>query len=46
MESVISQPETKQVGGHQVRVFGCYDNEWGFSSRMVDVARLMAARKH
>jgi len=23
-------------------VFGWYDNEWGFSARMLDMARLMA----
>jgi len=29
-----------------VRVFGWYDNEWGFSCRMLDMARLMMkARK-
>jgi glyceraldehyde 3-phosphate dehydrogenase len=24
-----------------LRVFGWYDNEWGFSARMLDVARKM-----
>ena len=28
--------------GGMLRVFGWYDNEWGFSNRMLDVARLMA----
>ncbi len=40
---VIAGPETRMVGDNQVRVFGWYDNEWGFSARMLDVARLMAA---
>ncbi len=40
---VIAGPETRMVGNRQVRVFGWYDNEWGFSARMLDVARLMAA---
>ncbi len=39
---VIAGPETRMVGQHQVRVFGWYDNEWGFSARMLDVANLMA----
>ncbi|NVO57138.1 glyceraldehyde-3-phosphate dehydrogenase [Rhodobacteraceae bacterium B1Z28] len=39
---VIAWPETRMVGENQVRVFGWYDNEWGFSARMLDVARLMA----
>ncbi len=38
---VIAGPETRMVGARQVRVFGWYDNEWGFSARMLDVARLM-----
>lgn len=41
---ILSLPETRQVGDHQVRLFGWYDNEWGFSARMIDMARLMAAR--
>lgn len=40
---VIAGPETRMVGQNQVRVFGWYDNEWGFSARMLDVARLMTA---
>ncbi|EEE37977.1 glyceraldehyde-3-phosphate dehydrogenase, type I [Rhodobacteraceae bacterium KLH11] len=39
---ILAGPETRMVGDHQVRVFGWYDNEWGFSARMLDVARLMA----
>ena len=39
---VIAAPETRMVGNRQVRVFGWYDNEWGFSARMLDVANRMA----
>ncbi|MFC3117466.1 type I glyceraldehyde-3-phosphate dehydrogenase [Jhaorihella thermophila] len=39
---VIAEPELRMVGDRQARVFGWYDNEWGFSARMLDVARLMA----
>ncbi|MCB1341669.1 MAG: glyceraldehyde-3-phosphate dehydrogenase [Pseudooceanicola sp.] len=39
---VIAGPETRG-SGNQLRVFGWYDNEWGFSARMLDVAALMAA---
>lgn len=39
---VISGPETSVCEGGLLRVFGWYDNEWGFSHRMLDVARLMA----
>jgi glyceraldehyde 3-phosphate dehydrogenase len=41
---ILSLPETRQVGDHQIRLFGWYDNEWGFSARMIDMARLMVAR--
>jgi glyceraldehyde 3-phosphate dehydrogenase len=30
--------------GNQVKVFGWYDNEWGFSNRLVDVTALVASR--
>lgn len=33
--------QTKVVGGRMVRVLAWYDNEWGFSARMADVAALM-----
>lgn len=43
-ESVIlALPETKRIGA-QLRVFGWYDNEWGFSARMLDMAELMHTR--
>ena len=41
-ESCIFAPaQTKVVGGRSVRVFAWYDNEWGFSCRMADVAAKM-----
>ncbi|MEC3862160.1 glyceraldehyde 3-phosphate dehydrogenase NAD-binding domain-containing protein [Mesobacterium sp. TK19101] len=40
---VIAMPEL-QVCARQLRIFGWYDNEWGFSSRMIDMARRMARR--
>jgi glyceraldehyde 3-phosphate dehydrogenase len=39
---VMALPETHVTAGGLVRVFGWYDNEWGFSNRMLDVACLMA----
>ena len=32
------------VFGDQVKVFGWYDNEWGYSCRIVDLAALVASR--
>lgn len=39
---VMACPETRVTGGGMLRVFGWYDNEWGFSNRMLDVALRMA----
>ena len=45
-ESVImSGLETSVSNGGLLRVFGWYDNEWGFSCRMLDMARLIGARR-
>jgi glyceraldehyde 3-phosphate dehydrogenase len=38
---VMACPETRITRGGMLRVFGWYDNEWGFSNRMLDVANLM-----
>ncbi len=38
---VMALPETRVTAGGLCRFFGWYDNEWGFSNRMLDVARLM-----
>lgn len=40
---ILALPETI-VSGQQVRVFGWYDNEWGFSARMIEMATLLAER--
>ncbi|MFN4130934.1 MAG: type I glyceraldehyde-3-phosphate dehydrogenase [Paracoccaceae bacterium] len=39
---VMATPETRLTQGGLLRVFGWYDNEWGFSNRMLDVALRMA----
>ncbi len=41
---IISLPETRVTSGGLVRVFGWYDNEWGFSCRMLDVAGIIGAQ--
>ncbi|QYX56721.1 aldehyde dehydrogenase [Roseovarius sp. SCSIO 43702] len=46
------RPESVVMCGHEtsvsmgglLRVFGWYDNEWGFSCRMLDMARIIAGR--
>ncbi|PIE09308.1 MAG: type I glyceraldehyde-3-phosphate dehydrogenase [Rhodobacterales bacterium] len=39
--SIFAPDQTKVIGGRTVRVLAWYDNEWGFSARMADVAALM-----
>jgi glyceraldehyde 3-phosphate dehydrogenase len=36
--SIFAADQTKVIGGRLVRVLAWYDNEWGFSTRMGDVA--------
>jgi len=40
--SILDAAQTQVVGGNLVEVQSWYDNEWGFSARMVDLTRLMA----
>ena len=37
-----AQPQTTVTKGGLVRVVSWYDNEWGFSNRMIDTAKVMA----
>ena len=39
--SIFAPDQTKVIGGRTVRVLAWYDNEWGFSCRMADVASAM-----
>jgi glyceraldehyde 3-phosphate dehydrogenase len=41
--SICHLDQTRVMPGGMVRVFSWYDNEWGFSNRMLDVAAAMAA---
>jgi glyceraldehyde 3-phosphate dehydrogenase len=41
--SIFAPAQTKVIGGRTVRVLAWYDNEWGFSVRMADVAVAMGA---
>ncbi len=42
--SIVDAPLTQTLGGDWAKVVGWYDNEWGFSCRMVDLISYMAAR--
>jgi glyceraldehyde 3-phosphate dehydrogenase len=42
LSSIIDSDLTKVLGGNLVKVVSWYDNEWGYSSRTVDMAALIA----
>jgi glyceraldehyde 3-phosphate dehydrogenase len=42
--SIFDATMTQVLGDNFAKVFSWYDNEWGFSNRMVDLARLIAAK--
>jgi len=46
VESCIFAPDQTKVVGRTVRVLAWYDNEWGFSARMADVAAAMGRLLH
>lgn len=43
--SIVDAPCTAVMGGNMVKILSWYDNEWGFSERMVDLTRLMFGLK-
>lgn len=40
--SIFSAPDTIVVGGNMVKVVSWYDNEWGYSCRVADLANFIA----
>ena len=42
--SIVDGSMTKVLDGDLVKVLAWYDNEWGYSNRVVDLARLIAER--
>jgi glyceraldehyde 3-phosphate dehydrogenase len=40
--SIVDGPNTMVMGGTQVKVLAWYDNEWAYSMRLCDLAKLMA----
>ncbi|HCM6551609.1 TPA: aldehyde dehydrogenase [Klebsiella pneumoniae] len=43
--SIIDGLSTLVIGGNMVKILAWYDNEWGFSNRLVDLALMMAKRE-
>ncbi len=43
--SIIDGLSTLVIGGNMVKILSWYDNEWGFSNRLVDLAVLMDKKR-
>lgn len=41
MSSSVDAKNTRVIGGNMVKILSWYDNEWGYSNRVVDLALLM-----
>ena len=44
LSSIIDVSNTMVSGGNMAKVFSWYDNEMGFSNRMIDVAKFLAEK--
>jgi glyceraldehyde 3-phosphate dehydrogenase len=44
LSSLFDSQLTMVIGKRMVKVLAWYDNEWGYSSRMVDVLKYIATR--
>ncbi len=42
--SIFDATITQVLGGNFAKIFSWYDNEWGFSNRMIDLAQLIASK--
>ena len=42
--SIVDGPSTKVIDGGLVKVLSWYDNEWGYSQRVVDLALYVGER--
>ena len=43
--SIVDAALTKTMGDNMLKVVAWYDNEWGYSMRVVDLIRYMESRK-
>lgn len=43
--SIFDSTQTQLIDGNFLKVFAWYDNEWGYSQRMVDVAKFLVSKK-
>lgn len=41
--SIVDAQSTMVINGTQVKIYAWYDNEWGYSCRLADIARMVAS---
>lgn len=41
--AIVDALSTQVIDGCMVKVYAWYDNEWGYSCRMVDIVKMVAA---
>jgi glyceraldehyde-3-phosphate dehydrogenase (NAD(P)) len=46
ISSVVDLSLTQVVGDNLVKVIAWYDNEWGYSERLVDLVELVSKKKY
>nr|WP_314166478.1 type I glyceraldehyde-3-phosphate dehydrogenase [uncultured Campylobacter sp.] len=42
--SIVASDTTQVICGDMVKIFAWYDNEWGYSTRLVDLAKIVATK--
>ncbi len=42
--SIVDAEYTKVIGGNLVKILSWYDNEWGYSCRVSDLVKFIAAK--
>ena len=42
--SIFDAPFTRVIGGNYVKTLNWYDNEWGYSNRVVDLVNLLKSK--
>jgi glyceraldehyde 3-phosphate dehydrogenase len=43
--SIVDLDLTSSIGGNMFKILSWYDNEWGYSNRLLDLTRLMCGEK-
>lgn len=44
LSSIVDAESTEVIGGNLVKVMSWYDNEWGYSSRVVDLVKMLGEK--